>query len=462
MEINSINSEIKNNIFFKLLIYLILNFIFIYLINNNIILLNENDLQILKNMNITLNKKIKGKIRLGIYGYCIFNGGRARITALLVNYLYKIKFFKIFLFTVENKKENEYIIPNDIKRCKIKNNLMKILRLNKIDILIYQLDNFKEIELLNNLNDIKVIVYHHSSTFDWIYSNYTNFKTIYRLFLESKYYVSIVPFENDYLFKKWGIKSILMNNFMTYEYNSVIHSDLTNNTILMIGRGQAKKKRFQIGIQSMEFIIKEIVECQMEIISDFTKIGKLMDLVNNLSLNKNIKFIGYNKNPEIYFRNASLFIFPSISEAFPMVIIESKIFGVPIILLGLDYLSIAKGGTIIIYDDTPESISKEAIKILKNQKYKEKLGKEARHSMKKYNNQNLVIKWIELILSIYNGDQYYKQIREQNDNIAYSDLITIRYNQIKLLKMRISNFINITINDYENFTKMENWKYLKL
>ena len=47
---------------------------------------------------------------------------------------------------------------------------MKILRLNKIDILIYQFDNFKEIESPNNPNDTKVIVYHHSSTFDWIYS----------------------------------------------------------------------------------------------------------------------------------------------------------------------------------------------------------------------------------------------------------------------------------------------------
>ena len=242
MEKNIINSKNKINIFFKLLIYLILFFIFINFINKNIILLNENDLLILKNMNLTLNKKIQRKIRLGIYGYCMFNGGRARITALLVNYLYKIKIFKIFLFTIESQKENEYIIPNDIKRYEIKNNLMNIVKLNKIDILIYQLDNFKEIELLNNINEIKVIIYHHSSTFDWIY---TNFKTIYRLFLKSKYFVSIVPFENDYLFKKWGISSILMNNFMTYEYNLVIHSDLSNNTILMIGRGQAKKKDFK-------------------------------------------------------------------------------------------------------------------------------------------------------------------------------------------------------------------------
>ena len=249
-----------------------------------------------------------------------------------------------------------------------------------------------------------------------------------------------------------------MNNFMTYEFNLVIHSDLSYNSVLMIGRGQARKKRFKIGIQSMEYIIEEIIECQMKIISDLTRINKLIDLVNNLNLNNNIEFIGYNKNPEIYFRNASLMIVPSISEAFPMVIIESKIFGIPNILLGLDYLTISKGGTVIIYDDTPESISKEAIKILKNQKYKEYLGKEARNSMKKYSNNELVDKWIELILSIYKGDQYYQQLRDKNENISNKDLIDIGYNQIKLFKLRLSNFINITKDDYENFTIMENLK----
>ena len=47
-----------------------------------------------------------------------------------------------------------------------------------------------------------------------------------------------------------------------------------------------------------------------------------------------------------------------------MVLAETKIFGIPNIVLGLDYLTIVKGGTIIIYDDEPYSIAREAIKII--------------------------------------------------------------------------------------------------
>ena len=38
--------------------------------------------------------------------------------------------------------------------------------------------------------------------------------------------------------------------------------------------------------------------------------------------------------------------------------------------MGLDYISLANKGTIIIYNDSPESLSKESIKILINFKYK--------------------------------------------------------------------------------------------
>lgn len=242
---------------------------------------------------------------------------------------------------------------------------------------------------------------------------------------------------------------------MTYEYNSVIPSDLSSYMILMIGRGQAKKKRFKIGIQAMQYIIKVINDCELNIISDFTRVNHLINLINNLNLNKNIKFVGFEKNPEIYFKNSSLNLFPSISEAFPMVIIETKLFGIPNILIGLDYLAISNGGNIIIYDDTPELLAKEAIIILKNNIYRKQLGMEAKKSMKKYNNEFLIIKWIELIISIYSGDYYYQQLREKNPKLNFNKTRNIVNNQIKLFKTRVPILFNISVNEYENFSFME-------
>lgn len=206
----------------------------------------------------------------------------------------------------------------------------------------------------------------------------------------------------------------------------------------------------------MEFIIKEITDCELNIISNLTGINKLINLVNNLNIKDNINFVGYSSNPEVYFKNASLNFFTSISESFGLVLCETKIYGIPNILIGMDYLSISKGGTIIIYDDFSESLAKESIKLLKDLKKKKNYSKEARKNIKKYNNEIILNKWLKLILSVFNGDFYYEELRKKDYSIYINNNIKVANNQIKLLNFRIKIFENISINDYENITFMKN------
>ena len=249
-----------------------------------------------------------------------------------------------------------------------------------------------------------------------------------------------------------------MNNFMNYEYNSITPSDLSSKTILMIGRAEDRIKRFHLGIETMKYIIMEIEECEMKIISKIDKINSLIKFVNESNLENKVKFLGYTPNPEQYYKNASLHLFLTLAEAFPNILSETLIYGIPNIVIGLDYVSTSKGGTIIIYDDSPISIAKEAIKILKNYRLRKKLGKEARKNMKKFRNNVLLKKWVKLIIAIFNGGDYYKKLRIQNKKISKSEAIKIIENQVKLLKLRKKDLMNITVNDIENFTFLENLK----
>ena len=241
-----------------------------------------------------------------------------------------------------------------------------------------------------------------------------------------------------------------MNNFMTYEYNNCIPSDLSLKTILMIGRGDNKFKRFILGILAMEYIKQEIPECEMIIISNIS--DNLKNIINNIYLEKNIKFYGYKLYPERFFKKASLHFFPSISESFGLVLCETKIYGIPNIMVGLDYLTVSNEGTIIIYDDLPEKIAKEIIKILIKNNYKKKLGKKARKSMRNFENKRLIKRWIRLILSIYSNEKIYLKIRKLDKKIEEKKSIFFLQNQIKLLNERISFFKKINFNNIKNFT----------
>jgi len=367
------------------------------------------------------------------------------------------------LLTNKDKEIYEYKIPNLIRRVIFKNSkiiyLIRLIFKKRIEIFFYQYSKDYEINLLNNIKKIKVIFYQHQSLFYWLYFNYTSFKQIYKSYRNSKYIISLIHLENDYIFKKWSLKSIFMNNFITYEYNAVIPSDLSSNNILMIGRADNKFKRFELGIQAMEYLYDEIPLSKMIIISNLSNIFDLKNLITNLNLYNYIIFYDYSTTPDIYLKNISLHIFPSISESFGLVLAESKIYGIPNILIGLNYISIAKGGNIIIYDDKPEYIAKESLKILINNKLKQNLGKLSRNNMKKFKNELLLKNWINLILSIYNNDDYYKRLKLTNKKISEKEALISLKKQIQIFNLIKTCFKkNITISNIENFTFMENIK----
>ena len=149
---------------------------------------------------------------------------------------------------------------------------------------------------MNSLNKAKSIFYNHYSFLYWAFRKNTQLiKT------------SLIPFENNYLFKKWGTNSILMDNPISFEYNSVKPSSLTNKNIIMIGRIEDPIKRYDLGIKVMSSIIKKITDCKMKIIADKSK--KFINLIKDLKLENSIEFTGFRKNIEIFLNNASLHIF---------------------------------------------------------------------------------------------------------------------------------------------------------
>ena len=440
--------------------FLIFIEIFIFINKNNNLKLNRNYLYLQKKLGIKLDTKIKNKIRIAFYIYKLDDGGMQRITSLILFYFQNIKIFDLYLFSLNIYEDELFVIPKKVERVFLKDkniyNVIRQIKKKKIHIFLYQFPNYNEINILNRLKNNKIIFYQHSSFFFFFYNNYQLFKSIYKEYINSKYIVSIIPLENDYIFKSWGINSILMDNFVTYQFKNIRPSDLSSKTILMLGRAYDIYKRFNLGILTMDYIIKEIPECQMKIISKLNNSEFLQDLTYNMNLENNVEFVGFNPKPEIYFKNASLHILPSLSESFSMALCETKIYGIPNILLGLNYVSLSKGGTVIIYDESPESIAKESIKILKNYNYRRKLAKEARLSTLKLDNKFLLNKWIKLILSVYKGDIYYQKLKNNDKKLSKREALNMLGNQLILIKKRKPNYRNITINILLNFSILYN------
>ena len=101
-----------------LIILMVINLLlkFYKIIKINYFEIKENSSKISNYINSTFYSFINNEIKIGIYSYYLKNGGRARITSILLNYFSNIKIFKVYLLTNSNKDENEYKIKENIKR----------------------------------------------------------------------------------------------------------------------------------------------------------------------------------------------------------------------------------------------------------------------------------------------------------------------------------------------------------
>ena len=71
--------------------------------------------------------------------------------------------------------------------------------------------------------------------------------------------------------------------------------------------------------------------------------------------------------------------------------------------------------------------------------------------MKEFKNEYTKRKWIELILAVYNGEYFYNKLKKEQKKISERKAIKQLENQLMLLKMRIPQMSNISLNDIINF-----------
>ena len=65
--------------------------------------------------------------------------------------------------------------------------------------------------------------------------------------------------------------------------------------------------------------------------------------------------------------------------------------------------------------------------------------------MRSFKNEELLNKWIKLILSIYCGNYFYEKFRKLDQKLSEKKILNLLKNQISLLKHRNTNLKDIII-----------------
>lgn len=199
-------------------------------------------------------------------------------------------------------------------------------------------------------------------------------------------------------------KTVVIPNFVPqYATGGAI---LDKPTIIHVGRISPEKRQHLI-VEAFSLIKDKYPNWKIELWGEPTCSPKYTETVEQLildhQLNDQIRLCGSTDFIEETLNEASIFIFPSEHEGFPLALTEAMAKGLPAI--GCESCSsvnslIKDGHNGFLCSDEPDDIAKKLELLMKNPNLRKQLGSNAREDMKEYSEDKIWNRWDKLIQSI--------------------------------------------------------------
>lgn len=248
-----------------------------------------------------------------------------------------------------------------------------------------------------NKQNIKIAQEHHYHNNDKKYINILTkkYNNIDYLFALTK------RLEKDYkkfLKNNHHTKVVLVPNMLSDISNKV--SNLEEKNIITVSRLDYGKKNDDI---IRAFSKLESKDWKLYVIGDGQEYDNLFKLISELNLEDRVILTGYKNKKEIeeYMLKSSLFLMASLTEGLPMVLLEAMSYGIPCIAYetasGTNDIILDNQNGYIIKNRNEEEYIKKITKMIKDEKLRKRLGKNAKESSKRFSKEEVQKIWFKIL-----------------------------------------------------------------
>ena len=176
--------------------------------------------------------------------------------------------------------------------------------------------------------------------------------------------------------------------------------------ILFCAGMHRKKGPYEV-LDAAPFVVEKYPDTKFIFMGEGVELENLKNFCSEMELNSNVKFIGYKEGEEkiIIFKKSHIFVYPSYTEGFPLVILEAMAAGMPLVTTPVGGLADAvengKQGLVIeSMPPKPEEIAEKIIKLIENPELMIEMSKNNLREAKEEYDVRIVCRNIE---KIYEG-----------------------------------------------------------
>lgn len=361
----------------------------------------------------SLNSKNKEIKTIGIFYHRYVLGGVQRVISLLIP-MYLEMGYKVVFFTDEIKEENEYVLPEGVVRIVLPHSLRidkkdfivrarefkEAMLKYEIDVMCYQAASSERLLfdlILVKLLGIPFVLTVHEVAFQSMLSmdfRIVDKAAIYKLVDRV---ISLSSIEKKY-WRHLGVNATYIPNPIAEEIIERDPSKIEKNKIVWIGRLDSKTKRCTDIVEIMGHVVAELPDAQVLVVGDeFTKglAEQVQKQIEAQGLEENVILCGGTTDVDQYYRKAEIHLLTSVTETFPMTIVESKSYGLPLVMYELPFVEMCKDsrGILSAPQGDAQMMAKHIVSILKNSELKEKMQKEAHQSLEEFMEFDLKGAW---------------------------------------------------------------------
>lgn len=237
--------------------------------------------------------------------------------------------------------------------------------------------------------------------------------------------------------------------------NPFIHNRAPSNVtqknpheIIWIGRGAPQKMPFD-AIRILHLVAQKIPDVRLVMVGVGQLKHALKKEAERLNIAGNVVFIEQTSDPEKFYQSASLHLLTSITESFCLVLAEAKQHGIPSVMYRIPFLDLVADGKGIISHEHGDiaAMADSITNLLADDTSLNKLSQEARESINKFNDTNVLDSWHQL----------FNQKRNYNNTIsphAISEMVRAWNLQLEENKWKIDfcdNMEKILFHKFKSF-----------
>lgn len=176
------------------------------------------------------------------------------------------------------------------------------------------------------------------------------------------------------------------------------------NTKIVLAVGRLTHiKGFDMLLDAWIQVNRSMPDWKLKIVGEGEDRVKLTNFIKENKLNDSVELVGNTYDVSQYYKQAEIFCLSSRFEGFPMVLLETLAFGLPVVSFDCDTGPaevLENTGSVLVSQNDVNQLAESLIELMNNDEQRQTISARSKEKAEVYQHENIINQWINLIESL--------------------------------------------------------------